>query len=297
MTITRLPSGGPWQMDGCTMDLIGSVEGPTAGIAIAAARGRPAGRGGEPPCACATTLERVQAAWGLVYERYTQMGLIDVNPFAIHATRTAVGPHACVLWGPDGPDDADVGYTMTLVADGPEGLALDSVYAARLDALRRRGSGLLEMGMLADRRRSAARSIKVLVTMMRWATCYTLQRGLTDVVIGVHPRHAQFYARHYGFEEFAPPTSYALVRDHPVVGLRCRLVELLAQARLPRGLAEVRDRPVPARAFADRFAFAPQQLRGSAIAGFLEYRYGVHAPRMAVPRATTGVLRRPALAR
>lgn len=264
------------------MDLVGSAGLPEAGVGIAMRRARQV-PSADPPCNCATSLERVEAAWGLVYDCYTRLGLIDANPFAIHAVPTAVGPQACVLWGPDGPDDPAVGYTMTLVADGSRGLALDSVYAARLDALRQSGCGLLEMGMLADRRRSAARSIKVLVTMMRWATCYTLHRGLTDVVIGVHPRHARFYAHYYGFEEFAPPTSYPLVRDHPVVGLRCRLAELLGRARLPRGLAEVRDRPVPAGAFADRFTFAPEQLRGSVIERFLACRYGMAAQPDAVP--------------
>lgn len=277
------------------MDRIESAGAFDAGVAVPPERA--AQRSGEPPCACASTLAQVEAAWSLVYERYTRLGLIDANPFAIHATPTAVGPHACVLWGPDGPGRADVGYTMTLVADNPDGLALDSVYASRLDALRRNGRGLLEMGMLADRRRSAARSIKVLVTMMRWATCYTLHRGLTDVVIGVHPRHAQFYARYYGFEEFAPPTSYPLVRDHPVVGLRCRLVERLAEPDLPRGLAEVCEKPVPARAFAGRFGFAAGQLRGSAIAAFLAWRYGESARRKAAAHAGAGTLRRPALAR
>lgn len=273
------------------IELAGEFD--AGGVAAQPARAVPGS--GEPPCACATTLEQVEAAWGLVYERYTRMGLIDENPFAIHAAPTAVGPHACVLWGPDAPGGANVGYTMTLVADNPRGLALDGVYAGQLDVLRRSGYGLLEMGMLADRRRSAARSIKVLVTMMRWATCYALHRGMTDVVIGVHPRHAQFYVRHYGFEEFAPPTSYPLVRDHPVIGLRCRLVERLAQAGLPRGLAEVRDRPVPADAFADRFTFAPEQLRGSAIAAFLDHRH--RAARQGKPASMAGDLRQPALAR
>lgn len=232
----------------------------------------------ESSCACASSLAQVESAWRLVYDRYTQMGLINENPFGIHAVPGAVGDHACVIWGPDG---AHVGYTMTLFRDNPMGLALDSVYARELDALRQKGRRLLEVGMLADRRQSAARGIGALFSMMRWAIYYGLHTGLTDIVIGVHPRHVQFYTRCYGFEEFAEPTSYPLVKNAPVVPLRLRLLEQLAKDVLPRGLADARNHPIPASAFSDRFAFEPEQLRGSLIAGFLKERYCIDPSRAA----------------
>lgn len=233
---------------------------------------RPSMHAGEPSCACATSLEQVESAWRLVYDRYSRMGLIDENPFGIHAVPTAVGRQASVIWG---PGESNVGYTMTLFHDGPAGLALESVYARQLDGLRRQGRRLLEVGMLADRRRNASRGVGALFNMMRWAIHYGLHTGLTDIVIGVHPRHARFYVRCYGFEEFAPPTSYPVVRNHPVVGLRLRLREQLAKDSLLRGLADACDNPIPASAFAYRFAFEPRQLRGSRIAGFLKSRYGI----------------------
>ncbi|HUH31381.1 MAG TPA: hypothetical protein VLZ55_08480, partial [Rhodanobacter sp.] len=110
-----------------------------------------------------------------------------------------------------------------------------------------------------------------------------LHTDSTDIVIGVHPRHAQFYIRCYGFEQFAPPTTYPMVRDNPVVPLRLLLREGLAKDELPRGLADARDNPVPASKFAHRFAFAPEQLLGSLIAGFLEARYGVDPGRVPAP--------------
>ena len=216
----------------------------------------------------------------MVYERYSQMGLIDENPFGIHAVPTAVGQHACVIWGPEGPE---IGYTMTLFRDNPMGLALDSVYASHLDGMRKKGRRLLEVGMLADRRRCASRGITALFSMMRWAIHYALHTGLTDIVIGVHPRHAQFYVRCYGFEEFAPPTSYPMVKDHPVVPLRLRLLESLRKDVLPRGLADACANPVPASAFSHRFAFEPEQLRGSLIAGFLKARYCIDLVRKGSP--------------
>lgn len=140
--------------------------------------------------------------------------------------------------------------------------------------------------MLADRRHFATRSIGALFSMMRWAIYYGLHSDLTDIVIGVHPRHAQFYARCYGFEEFAEPTSYPLVRNNPVVPLRLRLLEGLARDALPRGLADARNNPIPRDAFFDRFTFRPEQLSDSLIANFLKDRYCFDPSR---PAAAPGV--------
>ncbi|MEO5811756.1 MAG: hypothetical protein ABIU96_11490 [Rhodanobacter sp.] len=251
---------------------------PETVIDITARLTRSAVRSNEPSCLCATSLEQVESAWRLVYQRYTQMGLIDENPFGIHAVPGAVGKHACVIWGPEGPE---VGYTMTLFRDNPMGLALDSVYARELDELRHKGRRLLEVGMLADRRQSAARGMGALFSMMRSAIYFGLHNDLTDIVIGVHPRHAPFYVRRYGFEEFAEPTSYPLVRNNPVVPLRLRLLEGMAQDLLPAGLADARNNPLPASTFAQRFAFDPERLHGSLIAGFLHDRYGIDPSRTA----------------
>lgn len=254
------------------MNAVKSAQTPETVVDINRCHSRSTVRSGVPVCSCASRLEQVEAAWRLVYARYTQMGLIEANAFGLHAVPTAVGSHACVIQGTVG---ADVAYTMTLFRDNPAGLALDSVYAPYLDELREQGRTLLEVGMLADRRQSDARGIGALFNMMRWAIHYGLHTGVTDIVIGVHPRHAQFYVRCYGFEEYAPPTSYALVKNNPVVLLRLALRETLAKDLLPRGLADASANPIPASAFANRFAFRPEQLRGSRIAGLLKDRYGM----------------------
>jgi hypothetical protein len=266
------------------MQALTSSETPDKVIDITARLARSATRRSESPCLCATSLEHVQSAWRLVYDRYTEMGLIDPNPFRIHAVPTAVGEHACVIWGPEG---REVGYTMTLFRDNPMGLALDSVYASHLDKLRRNGRRLLEVGMLADRRQSAARGVGALFSMMRWAVHFGLHTDVTDIVIGVHPRHAQFYERCSGFEQFASSASYPLVRNNPVVPLRLRLLEQLARDVLPRGLADARDNPIPGSAFSQRFAFGPEQLRSSLIADLLNARYGIE-PGQRVGAGRTG---------
>lgn len=241
-------------------------------------------------CHCATSLAEVESAWHLVYNRYTAMGLINENPFGIHVAPTGVGPHACVIWGPDGPE---VGYTMTLFEDNPAGLALDSVYPSELAALRQQGRRLLEVGLLADRRHNESRGLTALLAMMRWAIHRALHTNSTDIIIGVHPRHAQFYMHLYAFEPFGEATVYPLVRNHAVIPLRLRLPEALARSKLPRGLRDARAHPIAASAFDPRFAFTPAQLQHSLIAGFMRDRYGVDVvhpakPPRNVPRETSG---------
>jgi hypothetical protein len=74
-----------------------------------------------------------------------------------------------------------------------------------------------------------------------------------------------------------------------VVLLRLRLAEQLAEKRLPKGLADARDKPLPASAFSNRFAFDPEQLRGSAIADFLKDRYCLDPADAPVPAEAAAV--------
>lgn len=249
----------------------GAAPGTASGGVVAA--------GDEPAYICARRLEQVRTAWSLVYERYVGKALIDENPFGIHTVQQAVGEHSCVIYGSNGDS---LGSTMTLIGDNKKGLPLDSVYAKKLNALRWRDRALVEVGLLADRRRSGRRGARALFDLMRWAVYYTLHIGSTDIVIGVHPRHARFYIRCFGFDCFARPTVYPLVNDNPVVPLRLRLREMLTEASLPRGLAHIRDNPVAGGEFSQRFGFKPEQLRGSTIERFLQSRHGtVCAPEKA----------------
>lgn len=236
---------------------------------------------------CASRLEQVQSAWQLVYRRYVEMNLIHENPFGIHTTPMALGRQTCVICGPgERGVGVGVGVTMTFVSDNDQGIPLDTVYTPHLDKLRSGGRRLVEVGLLADHGRRTSRSATALFRMMRWAAYYTLHTGSTDIIIGVHPHHAPFYARCFGFKKVAPPTHYPLVRDNPVVPLRLPLREGMAQAVLPRGLAYVRDNPLPTDAFSRRFEFTPEQMRGSLIEAFLQDQ-STPAPEPAAPNTTT----------
>lgn len=248
--------------------------------------------GNDRSCACATQLEQVESAWRLVHDRYAHAGLIHPNRFGIHAVPCLIGPQTCVVFG---PDDSHVDYTMTLCGDNPKGLALDSVYSRELNEIRERDGKLLEVGMLAEREYKTGGSGGALFGLMRWAVYYGLHTQRSDIVIGVHPRHARFYARSYGFKAFATPTNYPLVCDRPVVPLRLRLGEALSEKVLPRGLAHVRQNPLSEKVFSKRFAVEPHQIHGSQVACALIKQHG-EDPRWVLPAARTSPPGRPHLA-
>ncbi len=220
----------------------------------------------------AATARAVEAAWSLVYERYVESGLIDPNPFGLHTHRHAVGPHSCVVYGPIGGHAVS---TMTLMADTPGGLSLDSVYGRELDTLRAEGRMLLEVGLLADRRSALDRTATALFDMMRWAKYYADSVRATDVIVGVHPHHVGFYERCFGFHTFGGTALFPTVKNNPVVPLRLDLAEAFAARPLPRGLRHVRDNPLPLSAFDSRFNFDVAALEGTVIAEVLRARDAV----------------------
>jgi hypothetical protein len=224
-----------------------------------------------PSCNCATSLAQVEAAWGLVYDRYTQMDFIPSNESKIHTNCFAVGRHACVIFGPTKPLGSDVGYTMTLFSDTSKGLALDSVYAVELNQLRRSGRRLIEVGLLADRCETPTQGMGAMFGMMQMAVAYAFHTNSTDVIIGVHPRHAPFYKRRYGFEQFAPETTYPMVQHKPVVGLRLPLRETMTKDVIPKGMIDARAHRFKNNDFVHRFDFSPAKMRCSRIANFLKY--------------------------
>lgn len=191
----------------------------------------------EKPFHVAETLSEIVAAWREVYEVYATGGLITPNPYGIHTYPQAVGEHAVVIL------DRNREMTLTSVHDSAMSLPLDSLYRAELNELRAQGRSLTEIGLFVDRRKEPARGFDALFTIMTPAVAWCFESGGTDVVIGVHPHHARFYIRAYGFETIGAERNYAAVNNRPCLLLRLRR-ETLDQARLPRGLAHYVQHPV-----------------------------------------------------
>jgi hypothetical protein len=111
-------------------------------------------------------------------------------------------------------------------------------------------------------------------------TGYTFQFGQsiggTDFVIGVHPRHARFYVRAWGFEPFASERTYPTVNNRPVVALRADWRALMSSAALPHGLRHAMAHRLPAKFFIGRCGFDADEVRQSDVnvVDYLQHKYG-----------------------
>ena len=161
--------------------------------------------------------------------------------------------------------------TLTAMADGPKGLPLDRVYKDELTKLRGQGRTLVEVGLFADRRKHLARTAEALFQLMRYAFFYGKERGMTDFVIGVHPRHARFYIRALGFDYLGAERVYPAVNDRPVVLLRGDIQARLKCDPLHPALDFFVKNPLEADEFRHRFEFKPLQIVGSSLEAFQDH--------------------------
>lgn len=214
----------------------------------------------------AQSLQEVIEAWKLVYSNYRRIGLINPNPFRLHLTPQAIGDDTVVITG---QIRAETVSTLTCIRDTPAGLPLDHEYRHELDTLRHAGRRLTEIGLLADRRKQLNRTADSLFMLMHYSLDYTFRDGGTDAVIGVHPRHARFYSRAFGFEPCGPERTYAAVNNHPVVLLRLEREAIDRPGRVPRGLRYLKKHPVADSHYADRYRFDLDQITGSQIDQYL----------------------------
>jgi len=218
----------------------------------------------------AASIEEVLAAWQLVYETYHTAGLIDSNSHQIHCTDQAVNSDTAVFIG---AIDSQIVSTATCIHDNGAGLPLDAEYKKELDAMRRDGRKLTEVGLLADRRSMLSRRIDSLLILMHYAYDYAFLDDGTDIIIGVHPRHARFYKRMFGFDICGSERSYATVKDHPVVLLQLKRTAQDTLDPLPRGLQYFIETPLPTNPFLHRFNPSLRQIAGSPIEQYLRDKY------------------------
>jgi N-acyl amino acid synthase FeeM len=230
----------------------------------------------------AADLVQVADAWRLVYMAYRRINIIPPNAQRLHLVPQALSSQTAVVIG---CAERRVVSTLTVIVDGNRGLPLDRVYGDELNAMRQNGAQLVEVGMFADRRQSMARTAEALLQLMCFAWYWGHENRVTDFIIGVHPRHARFYARLFGFHIVAGEKRYAAFNDNPVVLLVGNPAIELARDPIPPGLTFFLDNPVPADAFAGRCRFTPEHLeRLAAPRPFVpNHRHPVAAPAAPTP--------------
>lgn len=125
--------------------------------------------------------------------------------------------------------------TMTLCLDGDSGLPADENFGDKLDELRAQGRRLSEPSKLAIDDNVPKRVFASLIHIS-YMYAHNIHR-LTDWVIEVNPRHARFYKKMLGFQDFGEERNCTRV-DAPAVLLRLKLEYMAEQIQQFGGLME-----------------------------------------------------------
>ncbi|HYW79219.1 MAG TPA: hypothetical protein VE890_06550, partial [Thermoguttaceae bacterium] len=99
------------------------------------------------------------------------------------------------------------------------GLPMESIFARQVAAKRDQGIVAGEVSCLADRRSEFKELFPVFIRLCRLMAQHACARGLDELLVAVHPRHARFYQRFMAFEPIGETSSYPSVENNPAVPL------------------------------------------------------------------------------
>ncbi len=172
----------------------------------------------------AQTRDELEAATKLVQQEYAKRGYtssksssdIKLSLFnALPQTTTFVA----LLEG-------EVIGTITLIADSPLGLPMDSIYRDELDGLRRQGRRLAEGSMLAVRTDLFGRGVFLMLNSKKLFLVFNLFKlwfdyarfltSITTLCIAVHPKHDLLY-RFLSFHDLAGERVYPGANHHSAI--------------------------------------------------------------------------------
>jgi hypothetical protein len=156
-------------------------------------------------------------AFQLVYRSYLRAGLGDEKPYGMRVTPFQLEPASQIFVG---KIRGEVVSTVTLVPDGPLGLPMDSMFHDEVNALRKAGRKVAEVSCLADRRSNPSRFLDTFCQLNRMMAQHARYHDIECLLISVHPRHARFYRRYFGFKPISDRVeSCPHVQDRPAAAL------------------------------------------------------------------------------
>lgn len=160
----------------------------------------------------------------LVRRMYASRGLATDQPIQAERRRVETTLAAC-------RGDRILG-TLTVRNDAAHGLLADALYRTQIDAARRAGATVCEVGRLAmDREHRCHEALATLFQVGFLVARHAF--GRTDSFIEVHPRHARFYSHMLGYRLAGPELTCPRV-GAPAVLMHLPLAEA-EQAALLQG--------------------------------------------------------------
>ncbi|WP_164103309.1 N-acyl amino acid synthase FeeM domain-containing protein [Candidatus Laterigemmans baculatus] len=164
----------------------------------------------------ARSQEELEHAFRLVHHSYVRAGLASPNAHGMRLTKFHLLPTTQVMLAKKAGSPI---ATASLVLDREGGLPADEIYRQEIDQLRCRGLRLGEVGSLADCRESVTRFIHMFRRLTTLIAQVGEAQGCNALIATTHPKHARFYIRQLGFEQFGDPRECPHVQGKPAVAL------------------------------------------------------------------------------
>jgi len=184
----------------------------------------------------ARTLDELEQAYSLVYEKYLSLGYCDPHFSRMRYSLNNSLPAAVTFVS---RQDGVVTATVSLLPDSPLGLPLDGAFAAQADELRSQGRRLAEVGMLADHHdfeSDRAHRILDLLRLFKLVFDYCRHVGVDDMLVTCNPHHDEFYRRYLSFQGFGAQASLPSVEGAPASLFRIDMRQIEKQDGIRRSV-------------------------------------------------------------
>ena len=168
----------------------------------------------------ATTHEELEAAFALVWDAYTEVGLHKSDDAGLRLTKYHLLPDTRVFIAIANVESRKAGKicteekvvgTVSIVHDGCLGLPSEELSKDHIINLRQDGGRLAEFIALASNKKGTDN--RVTMKLLRLAYEYCHQNGITQIIASLAQHHIGFYRRFMGFKPLGKLSCYQSAND------------------------------------------------------------------------------------
>ncbi|MFW5781697.1 MAG: N-acyl amino acid synthase FeeM domain-containing protein, partial [Candidatus Muiribacteriaceae bacterium] len=147
-------------------------------------------------------------SFSLVHDVYSEMGVMEKKKNGMRVSVFNTLPSTKVLVLRNG---REIASTMTLIFDSELGLPSDDLFREEIDAFRRKGLRILEVGAFASRKDVREQNPRIAIELCKAAIGFADYADVDILIAGVNPKYTRIYRKMLGFDFVGEPKEYPKV--------------------------------------------------------------------------------------
>lgn len=177
------------------------------------------------------TLVDLKACYSMVYQGYLARGYCSPHPSKMYYHYFSFLPESRTFMLKD--QDTLLG-TISVIVDSPCGLPMDNLFSREINRLRNPGRKLAEVSLLSMAHHDKGKKMFSLTNFDKQVQLFRLFKivyeyarhiaGVTDLVIGVHPKHEALY-KYLMFNTMGSSKSYKEACGNPALPLHLDIIQ------------------------------------------------------------------------